>query len=146
MWLNLCQVIYTRIPIKLKRKFYKIAIRLAMLYGTECWAVKKQHIHKMSVVEMRMLRWISGTQKDRIRKIRLKIKGSPYWWKDEGTKNHLRWFDHVKRRVSNELVRNSELIQVEGTKRGRGRQKITLVEVIKKDMSIREIIESHDFR
>ena len=35
-----------------------------MLYGTECWAVKKQHFHKMSVVEMRMLRWISGTQKD----------------------------------------------------------------------------------
>ena len=33
---------------------------------------------------------------------------------------------------ANELVRNSELIQVEGTKRGRGRQKITLVEVIKK--------------
>ena len=54
----------------------------------------------------------------------------------------MRWFDHVKRRVSNELVRNSELIQVEGTKRGRGRQKITLVEVIKKDMSIRELIES----
>jgi len=78
VWLNLCQVIYTGIPIKLKRKFYKIAIQLTMLYGTECWAVKKQHIHKMSVVEMRMLRWISGIQKDRIRKIHLKIKGSPY--------------------------------------------------------------------
>ena len=29
-----------------------------MLYGIEHWAVKKQNIHKMSVVEMRMLRWI----------------------------------------------------------------------------------------
>jgi hypothetical protein len=38
-----------RIPIKLKEKFYRTSIRLAMLYGTECWAVKKQHIHKMSV-------------------------------------------------------------------------------------------------
>ena len=54
----------------------------------------------------------------------------------------MRWFDHVKRRVSNEPVSNSELIQVKGTKRGRGRQKITLVEVIKKDMSIRELIEN----
>ena len=53
----------------------------------------------------------------------------------------MRRFDHVKRRVSNEPVRNSEL-KVEGTKRGRGRQKITLVKVIKKDMSIREVIES----
>ena len=29
-----------------------------MLYGIEHWAVKKQNIHKMSVVEMRMLRRI----------------------------------------------------------------------------------------
>ena len=43
----------------LKGKFYKIAIWLVMVYGTECWVVKKQHIHKMSVVEMRMLRWIT---------------------------------------------------------------------------------------
>ena len=41
-----------RIPIKLKRKFYKIAIRLAMLYVINCWAFKKQHIHKMSVTEI----------------------------------------------------------------------------------------------
>jgi DNA-binding CsgD family transcriptional regulator len=30
-----------------------------MLYGIECWTVKKQHIHKMSAAEMKMLRWIS---------------------------------------------------------------------------------------
>ena len=30
-----------RIPLRLKEKFYKIAIRPAMLYGTECWAIKK---------------------------------------------------------------------------------------------------------
>ena len=29
-----------RIPLRLKEKFYKTAIRPAMLYGTECWAVK----------------------------------------------------------------------------------------------------------
>ena len=39
----------SRIPIKLKRKFYNTAIQLAILYGTECWAVKKQHIHEMDV-------------------------------------------------------------------------------------------------
>ena len=27
-----------------------------MLYGTKCWVIKKQHIYKMSVVEMRMLK------------------------------------------------------------------------------------------
>ena len=34
-----------RILIKLKENFHKIAIRLAMLHGSECWAVKKQPIH-----------------------------------------------------------------------------------------------------
>ncbi|CAN6568778.1 unnamed protein product [Malus baccata var. baccata] len=39
-----------------------------MLYGTECWAVKHQHVHKMGVAEMRMLRWMCGhTRKNKIR-------------------------------------------------------------------------------
>ena len=35
-----------RIPIKLKENFYKTTMQLAMFYGTKCWAIKKQHIHK----------------------------------------------------------------------------------------------------
>ena len=39
-----------------------------MLYNTECWAVKKQHVSKMNVAEMRMLRWMSGKiRRDMIR-------------------------------------------------------------------------------
>jgi hypothetical protein len=57
-----------RVPLKLKGKFYRTTIRPAMLYGTECWAVKSQHENQVSVVEMRMLRWMSGkTRHDRIR-------------------------------------------------------------------------------
>ncbi|KAM2544521.1 hypothetical protein TB1_016195 [Malus domestica] len=56
-----------RRPLKLKRKFYRTAIRPAMFYGTECWAVKHQHVHKMGVAEMRMLRGMCGhTRKDKI--------------------------------------------------------------------------------
>ena len=29
--------------------------RPAMTYGIECWLIKKQRMHKMSVVDMRML-------------------------------------------------------------------------------------------
>ena len=51
------RVLYDRrIPIKLKGKIYGTPIRLVMPYGIECWIVKKQLIHKMSVDEMRMLR------------------------------------------------------------------------------------------
>lgn len=50
-----------RIHTMLNEKFYKTAIRLAILY------VKKQHVYKISVIEMRLLGWISGnTSKDRI--------------------------------------------------------------------------------
>ena len=79
------------ILIKLKRKFYKTAIRLA-----KCWAIMKWHICKMSIVEMRMLRWISGnTWKDRIQneEIHLKIGVVPI---DEKMREDcLRWFGHV---------------------------------------------------
>ena len=45
-------------------------------------------------------------------------------------------------RVTNAPIRKSEFIQVEGKKKGRGRPKITLVEVIKKYMSITGVTES----
>nr|GEW55862.1 hypothetical protein [Tanacetum cinerariifolium] len=44
-----------RIPLKLKGKFYKVAIRPAMLYGSECWPIATR-----KVAELRMLRWICG--------------------------------------------------------------------------------------
>lgn len=45
-----------RIPITLNRKFYKNVIRPFALNGIECWLIKKQHVHEMSVSEIRMLR------------------------------------------------------------------------------------------
>ena len=33
-----------RVPQKLKGKFYRTAIRPAMLYGIECWPTKRQHV------------------------------------------------------------------------------------------------------
>ena len=48
--------------------FCKIVVKPAMLYGSECWATKLQHIDRMNVVEMRMLRWMCGhTRLDKIR-------------------------------------------------------------------------------
>lgn len=49
-----------RIFTELKGKFYRTAIRSAMLYCIKCWATKKQHASKMSAVEMSMLRWMCG--------------------------------------------------------------------------------------
>jgi len=55
-----------KVPLKLKGKFYRTTVRPALLYGTECWAVKSQHENQVSVAEMRMLRWMSDkTRHDR---------------------------------------------------------------------------------
>ncbi len=45
-----------KIPNKLKGKFYRIAIRPAMLYVSECWAMKEPYVSKMRVVEMRVVK------------------------------------------------------------------------------------------
>ena len=36
---------------KVKGKFYRTAIRPAILYGSECLAIKRKHEHKMEVAE-----------------------------------------------------------------------------------------------
>ena len=65
-------LVYRRIPLRLKEKFYKMVIRSTMLYGTKCWAIKKQHVRKINVTEMRMLRWMCGKiWRDKIRNERI---------------------------------------------------------------------------
>ncbi|KAJ1698835.1 hypothetical protein LUZ63_007347 [Rhynchospora breviuscula] len=88
-----------KVPRKLKCKFYRTSIRLAMLYGTECWTTKRRHVQKMSVAEMRMLRWICGhTRRDRIKNddIRDIVRVAPI--DEKLTQHRLRWFGHIQRR------------------------------------------------
>ena len=49
-----------RFPLRLKGKFYRTAIRPAMLYGSECWPMRVALVRKFEVAEMRMLRWMCG--------------------------------------------------------------------------------------
>ena len=70
---------------RLKGKFYRVAIRSALLYWAECWPVKKTFEHKIEVTEMCMLRWMCGyTLMDRIRNqdFRDNLGGCSYFCKD----------------------------------------------------------------
>jgi hypothetical protein len=78
-----------RVPLKLKSKFYRTAIRPVMLYGAEYWPTKSRHIQQLSVAEMHMLRWICGnTRRDRV-------------WNDD-IRERLGW--HQSRRSSCNIV------------------------------------------
>ncbi|KHN15591.1 hypothetical protein glysoja_045002, partial [Glycine soja] len=103
-----------KVPIKLKGKFYRTAVRSAILYGTECWAVKSQHETKVGIAEMRMLRWMCGkTRQDKIRNgaIRERVGVAPIV--EKMVENRLRWFGHVERRPVDSVVRWREGKQFE---------------------------------
>ena len=124
-------------PLHLKGRFYRTAVRPALLYGTECWAIKKQQEHKMAVAEMRMLRWMSGkTRSDRIRNEEIRNKLGVCAIEDKMRECRLRWFGHVQRRPEDAPVRRSDMLDVGELIRGRGRPLKTWRQVIQKDMSI----------
>ncbi|KAL5152766.1 Craniofacial development protein 2 [Glycine soja] len=131
------------VPIKLKGKFYRTAVRPAILYGTEYWAVKSQHETKVGVAEMRMLRWMCGkTRQDKIRNgaIRERVGVAPIV--EKMVENRLRWFGHVERRPVDSVVRRVDQMERRQTIRGRGRPKKTIREVIKKDLELNDLDRS----
>ena len=80
------------IPLWLKEKFYRTAIRPTLSYDTECW---KYHAQKMSVVEMCMLRWMCGnTRRDKVRDAEIRTKIDVASIKEKMRENRLRWFGH----------------------------------------------------
>ncbi|XP_074362974.1 uncharacterized protein LOC141703327 [Apium graveolens] len=56
-----------RVPFRVKGKFYRVAIRPALLYWSECWALKKAQECRLELAKMRILMWICGrTMLDRL--------------------------------------------------------------------------------
>ncbi|RZC17970.1 Malignant T-cell-amplified sequence 1, partial [Glycine soja] len=132
-----------KVPIKLKEKFYRTAVRPAILYGTKCWAVKSQHENKVGAAEMRMLRWMCGkTRQDKIRNeaIRERVGVAPIV--EKMVENRLRWFGHVERKPVDSAVRRVDQMERRQTIRGRGRPKKTIREVIKKDLKLNDLDRS----
>ena len=124
-----------RVPQKLKGKFYRTAVRPAMLYGAECWPTKRRHVQQLGVAEMRMLRWMCGhTRKDRVRNddIRDRVGVAPI--EEKLVQHRLRWFGHIQRRPPEAPVHSGRLTRAENVKRGRGRPILTWEESVKRDL------------
>ncbi|VFQ64955.1 unnamed protein product [Cuscuta campestris] len=131
-----------KISPRMKGKFYRSVVRPAMLYGAECWAVKKTHVRRLHAAEMRMLRWMCGkTRLDRISNevIRRQVGMAPV--EDKLQEARLRWFGHVRRRDADAPVRRCERITVFGGSRGRGRPKKNWKEVIRQDLGLLTLTE-----
>ena len=93
-----------------------------LLYGTKCWASKKEHIQKIGVTEMRMLRLMCrSTLRDRIRNEDIRTKIGVADIANKLRENRLRWFGHVTRRPQGALVRRMEEWDQGDFKRGKGK-------------------------
>jgi hypothetical protein len=92
----------------------------AMMCDAKCWATKGQHIQKMSIAEIQMLRWIYG----HIRRHR--IRNDDIWHKlgvtliqEKLVQHRLRWFGHIQRRSSEAPIHSGILSYPENIRRGR---------------------------
>ncbi|PKA58475.1 ataxia telangiectasia mutated family protein [Apostasia shenzhenica] len=95
-----------------------------MIYGAECWPVKRKHINKINIAEMRMLRWMCGyTRKDKMinKYIQKKVGVAPIEHKLR--ESRLRWFGHLNRRPIEAPVRKIELLNFAHVQKGRVRPK-----------------------
>ena len=123
-WRGLTSVLCDRrMPKKMKGKIYKTVIRPAMLYGSECWPVKKDDERALEVTEMKMLRWSVGvTRKDRIRNetIRASLGVRNIAEKIQGRR--LQWYGHIMRRPEDYVGNVANKIKAP-TKKKRGQHK-----------------------
>ena len=121
---------------KLKSKLYKTMVRPAMVYGSECWALRKQEEQRLHTTEMKMLRWSPGkTRKDRIKNetIRGNAKVTPI--NSVLTQKRLSWYGHVMRRDETHITKSTLTTTVTGT-RTRGRPKMRWLDRLISDMRI----------
>jgi hypothetical protein len=86
-----------RVPLKLKGKFYRTAIRSAILYGAKYWPTKGRHVQQLIIAEIRMLRWICGhTKRDRVRNDDIRERLWVVTVEENLVQYRLRWFSHMQ--------------------------------------------------
>ena len=135
-WMETTGVMCDRnIPTKLKDKVYKTAIKPAMVYGAECWAVRKKEERKLHTTEMRMLRWARGkTRLDHVRNVDIWKEAHMYPMAEFLREKRLRWFGCVQRRDKDDATRQILQMTVDG-KRNRGRPNMRWRDLVKDDMA-----------
>jgi len=124
-----------KILLKLKGRVYRIVVRPVLLYGAECWPIKRSHIQRIRVAEIRMIRWICGYMRlDKTRNEVIRIKVGVASIEDKLREDRLCWFDHIRRINTDVPVRRCERVDRLDYKRSRGRPKKSWIKVIRHDL------------
>src|SRR6218665_2179843 len=107
-----------------------------MMYGSECWCLRKEDERRILVAGMNWLRRILGrSRRDRIRnEITRKELGLQVTLVDKIRKRRLTWFGHVTKMKRNRLYGVAQYRQMEGT-RSRGRQPKKWIDNVKENLT-----------
>ena len=96
---------------------YKSVLRPVMLYGTECWAMRKKEDDLLRRMEMRMLRRILGVSlKDKIRNEEIRKRCGVIDIIEKVREARLRWYGHVGRKDAAEPVRSIMEMEIRGNR------------------------------
>jgi hypothetical protein len=116
-------------------KLYYTLVEPVLLYGSECWCLRKEDERRLLVAEMSWLRRIMGrSRRERIRNEKTREElGADETIVEKIRKRRLRWFGHVRRMEEQRLPNAALHGHVEG-ERSRGRQRKTWMDNIKEDL------------
>ena len=128
------------ISTRTKIKLYRAFVTPVLMYGSECWCLRKEDERRILVAEMSWLRRIAGrTRRDRIRnEVIRKELGQRETLVDKIRKRRLTWFGHVVRMDDKRLPARALYCHVEGT-RSRGRQTKTWMENVRQDLAEKDM-------
>jgi Reverse transcriptase (RNA-dependent DNA polymerase) len=123
-----------------KKKVFEALIAPILLYGSECWTMRKEDEKRISVAEMNWLRKIKGVsrlQHIRNEEIRRQL-GMMETMVERVKKRRLQWFGHVSRMNNERLPYLALHTQLEGT-RSRGRQRTRWRDNVRNDIEERNM-------
>src|ERR1700733_15508547 len=128
------------ISTRMKMRLYNPLVKSVLLYGSECWCLRKEDERKLLVAEMSWLRRIRGrSRREKIRnEVTRKELGAEETVIDRIRKGRLKWFGHIERMNNNRLPIAALHGHVEG-ERSRGGQHKTWMDNIREDMKIKGI-------
>ena len=121
------------IDIKTRGKIFNVCVRSVMLYGSECWAMRKEDRVRLERNDRSMLRWICGVKtSDRVsvESLYQRLGIAPLTTMLRARR--LRWFGHVSR--SDGWINQCRSLNVSG-KRSKGRPRKSWDEVIMDDLN-----------
>ena len=137
----------SNISIRTKTRLYEALVVPVLLYGAECWCVRKEDERRLLVAEMGWLRGLlNRSRREKIRnEVTRKELGLKDTIVDRITKRRLTWYGHVIRMENERIPAKALHGEVEGV-RSRGRPKKRWMDNVLEDIKNRgrEIREAID--